>query len=350
MGKKLIVLGHGYDRNGNFDPGATGNGTSEHEWLNGVFLASLRKYADGHDIDFYTQNMFANRDANTVTGYDDIIELHLDAASAAAKGGHVIIYHKYSPDAMDHRLGNMIANHFGLRGGKMFHGRDNLYNLNTFAKRRLSYRLLELGFITNKENMDYFKKHYDVIARDLISAVVNQRIETDEGKGSSVEEKTPVPSTEQYTGIVEYMNRNNMDSSFANRAKLAAQYGIVGYKGTAEQNNALLRKLQTGAAVKPVKSIEQMAQEIIDNKHGNGHENRRRSLGISAAEYAKVRAEVNRRASGAPAAPRKTISQMADDIINNPKVPNGHAARQKWLGVDSATYEKVRARVNQLLR
>lgn len=43
------------------------------------------------------------------------------------------------------------------------------------------------------------------------------------------------------------------------------------------------------------KSISQMATEVIQGKHGNGHANRRKSLGISQAEYNKVRAEVNRR-------------------------------------------------------
>ncbi|WP_082394588.1 hypothetical protein [Halolactibacillus sp. JCM 19043] len=46
---------------------------------------------------------------------------------------------------------------------------------------------------------------------------------------------------------------------------------------------------------KPKKSIVQMADEVIAGKHGNGHENRRKSLGISASEYAKVRVEVNKR-------------------------------------------------------
>ena len=43
------------------------------------------------------------------------------------------------------------------------------------------------------------------------------------------------------------------------------------------------------------KSIGQMAAEVIAGKHGNGHANRRRSLGVNAATYARVRAEVNRR-------------------------------------------------------
>ena len=45
------------------------------------------------------------------------------------------------------------------------------------------------------------------------------------------------------------------------------------------------------------KSIGQMATEVIQGKHGTGHAHRQASLGIDAATYAKVRAEVNRRLS-----------------------------------------------------
>lgn len=46
------------------------------------------------------------------------------------------------------------------------------------------------------------------------------------------------------------------------------------------------------------KTFEQMVQEVIDGKHGNGHENRRKSLGVSKTEYEKIRAEVNKRLTG----------------------------------------------------
>lgn len=50
------------------------------------------------------------------------------------------------------------------------------------------------------------------------------------------------------------------------------------------------------AAPKAVgKSVSQMASEVIAGKHGNGHATRQRSLGIDSATYARVRAEVNRR-------------------------------------------------------
>lgn len=114
-----------------------------------------------------------------------------------------------------------------------------------------------------------------------------------------------------YTGnsIVDYLNSIGVDSSFTNRKKLAEKHGIKNYKGTAAQNLQLLRILRDGA--KPVgkvkktssksttttkkKTIAQMADEIIRGLHGNGHEQRRKSLGIDKATYEKVRAEVNRR-------------------------------------------------------
>ena len=93
------------------------------------------------------------------------------------------------------------------------------------------------------------------------------------------------------------------------------------------------------------KSISQMADEVIAGRHGSGHANRRNSLGISQSEYEKVRAEVNKRAGVVPKQ-SKSVSQMADEVIAN-KHGNGHANRQRSLGVDNATYQKVRAEVNR---
>lgn len=115
------------------------------------------------------------------------------------------------------------------------------------------------------------------------------------------------------------------------------------------------RRVSGGGASKPAaskpasKSIAAMAAEVVAGKHGNGHAARRKSLGVSAATYEKVRAEVNRRVSGggSKAAPAgKSISQMATEVIAG-KHGNGHATRRKSLGVNAATYAKVRAEVNR---
>lgn len=162
----------------------------------------------------------------------------------------------------------------------------------------------------------------------------------------------PKPATEE--SIVDWLNAKRRDSSYAARAKLAAQYGIRGYAGTAEQNTSLLAKLKGGApaskpAPKPAgKSIATMAAEVIAGDHGTGHNARRKSLGVNAGEYAKVRDEVNRRAGiKTPAKPKgKTVAQMAAEVIQG-KHGNGHTARQKSLGVSAATYAKVRTEVNR---
>lgn len=100
--------------------------------------------------------------------------------------------------------------------------------------------------------------------------------------------------------------------------------------------------------VKPRKSIVTMAQEVYAGKHGTGHSNRQKSLGIDNATYAKVRDRVNQLAGVKSKPASKTIDQMAREVVNG-KHGNGHAQRQKSLGIDAATYAKVRARVNQLI-
>lgn len=100
------------------------------------------------------------------------------------------------------------------------------------------------------------------------------------------------------------------------------------------------------------KTIATMAKEVLAGKHGNGHSTRQKSLGISNATYNKVKAEVNKRAGGGSTSKSNSpnINQLAKKIINSSNAPTGHYARQRWLGVNSVTYEKVRAEVNRLLK
>lgn len=70
-------------------------------------------------------------------------------------------------------------------------------------------------------------------------------------KTSSGQVVTSAVGTIGNVSLVDYMKQIGMDASFANRAKLAKQYGITNYEGTAAQNLALLAKLQ--ANEKPAK-------------------------------------------------------------------------------------------------
>lgn len=119
------------------------------------------------------------------------------------------------------------------------------------------------------------------------------------------------------------------------------------------------------------RTVEQAAREVIQGVHGNGHEQRRRSLGLSQADYDRVRAVVNALVAGRPlpadasrvlgaapapapqpapvAPPARTVAQMAAEVIAG-KHGNGHDQRRRSLGIDAATYALVRAEVNQRLR
>lgn len=57
---------------------------------------------------------------------------------------------------------------------------------------------------------------------------------------------TPTPAKSGYQGVsvADYLSSIGQDSSYANRAKLAAQKGISGYAGTATQNTQLLKTLR----------------------------------------------------------------------------------------------------------
>lgn len=160
----------------------------------------------------------------------------------------------------------------------------------------------------------------------------------------------PKPSGKSIAAMAQEVIAGKHGSGHENRRK---SLGIS--KSEYEKVRAEVNKrsgVSSTPKAKPKKSVSQMAQEVIAGKHGSGHANRRKSLGISQAEYEKVRAEVNKRAGGggsaAKSTPKKSVSQMATEVIQG-KHGSGHANRRKSLGISQAEYEKVRAEVNKRL-
>ena len=67
---------------------------------------------------------------------------------------------------------------------------------------------------------------------------------------------TPKIATRQTASITEWLTQQGRDASFSARAKLAKQYGITGYRGTASQNLQLLALLRdAGGTVKTHKIV-----------------------------------------------------------------------------------------------
>lgn len=184
--KVALVPGHGYA-----DPGAVGNGTNERDFIRKNIVPNVAKYlrTAGHDVYLYGgSNMSQDMYQDTAYGQrlgnkkdyglywlkrnqnpDVVVEFHLDAAGANASGGHVIISNKFNADTIDNGIQSVIKSNLGqIRGVSP---RNDLLNVNVSAELNVNYRLAELGFITNKNDMDYIKENTEKYCRDIAGAI-----------------------------------------------------------------------------------------------------------------------------------------------------------------------------------
>ncbi|NJE63173.1 N-acetylmuramoyl-L-alanine amidase, partial [Enterococcus durans] len=139
-----------------------------------------------NQIDFYNESldMFqqtkAGGGAYDVNGYDSVTELHLDGSeNPNAENGHVIINARFKADSNDLAIAKVIEKYVGLWGSSKptgVVGRSNLLNCNVFANRGISYRLVELGFITNKRDIDELTKNLDAIAKGIVEAITGESL------------------------------------------------------------------------------------------------------------------------------------------------------------------------------
>ena len=124
----------------------------------------------------YSENNIVNL-AKSYGSDTQVIECHYDASTnSAAKGGHVIVYSGFKADKLELALRDFIGSHLGLaypthKGDKGISGRNDLRNVNACANGGVNYRLIELGFCTNKSQADYMVNNTDKIARDFVMAV-----------------------------------------------------------------------------------------------------------------------------------------------------------------------------------
>lgn len=166
MAKLFVIAGHGAG-----DPGACGNGYQEAERVR--VLAQRIKELGGSNVmlgdvnrNYYADNGISNL---TISKDYQIIELHMDSAAASARGGHVIIYSKFSPDTYDKNLAAGISKILPGRAQTLV-GRSDLANPKRAANKGYGYRLMECGFISNAEDVAIFNANIDNIANMVLQA------------------------------------------------------------------------------------------------------------------------------------------------------------------------------------
>lgn len=167
MPKLFVIPGHGAG-----DPGAGGYGYSEAERVR--TLATIMKALAPDDVILsdFNRNYYADKGITTMVlpANTVILELHMDSSdSTSAKGGHVIIKEGYQPDQYDKKLAANISKLFPGRSQTIV-GRANLGNVNRAAARGFNYRLVEVCFISNRNDLDKFNSSLDEIARAILDA------------------------------------------------------------------------------------------------------------------------------------------------------------------------------------
>lgn len=199
MGELFIICGHG-----DGDPGATGNGYKEADLVR--VLAKRIKYFGGDMVtignmnkNWYKSNLVNNK--NIPKG-SLALELHLDWNAKSARGAHVIIDADFDADKYDEALAEYITGILPGRSQKIVK-RNNLANLNRAQIHNINYRLLECGFISNKEDMKIFNSKMDEIAKGILKCFDIKPIEP---KKDTKSDKL------YYVKVGAYANKENADA------------------------------------------------------------------------------------------------------------------------------------------
>lgn len=186
MTKLYVITGHGGG-----DSGAVGFGYQEQERVR--TLAKRMKELAPNDVtlgdmnrNYYEEKLILSLQLPKDTC---IIELHMDSfRDSSAKGGHVIIKDSYQPDKYDKALAENISKVFPGRANSIVKT-SNLRNVNHAAQRGFNYRLLEVCFISNQEDLSKFNNSIDEIAKAILSA-----FDIKIGSTSTPAPSTPAPS------------------------------------------------------------------------------------------------------------------------------------------------------------
>nr|DAK91725.1 MAG TPA: peptidoglycan hydrolase [Caudoviricetes sp.] len=166
--------------------------------------------------------------------------------------------------------------------------------------------------------------------------------------GSSV--SGVVPSKPAPVKSLDEVAKEVINGKWGNNPERKERLEASGYVYSAVQAkvNELLGSSSKPAPA-PRKSITEVAQAVMRGDYGNG-EDRKNRLQSEGYNYSEVQAEVNRlyHSGSVSSAPSKSIDTIAREVING-KWGNG-SSRKSRLEAAGYNYKEVQARVNALLK
>ena len=162
----LLIAGHGQG-----DPGAIGNGYKESD-LTREFATLLKEELEkrGKTVDLYpfSRNAVKSRDVENYKA-KQVLEIHFNSFSDPnSNGTETLIHDSYKPDKIDMKIKEVSAKYWRDRGIK---GRNNLYVMNRYKAMRVSFRLLEVCFISSAKDMEIYQNNKKQFAMDLAEGI-----------------------------------------------------------------------------------------------------------------------------------------------------------------------------------
>ena len=151
---------------------------------------------------------------------------------------------------------------------------------------------------------------------------------------------TTTPSTSK---ITEEVAKEVIAGKWGNGEERKQRLTVAGYNYSLIQ--AKVNELMGAKTTVPSKSIDELAQEVIQGKWGNG-EDRKNRLTSAGYDYSAVQAKVNELMGGVKST--KSVDQLACEVIQG-LWGNGQE-RKNRLTAAGYDYAAIQKRVNELLK
>ena len=275
----LVICGHGQGKTV-YDVGAVNRS------LNITEAQKVRELADdmkqhATNTHFITdRNVYDFKDIVSISkGYESVTELHFNSFNSQAYGTEVLIKDGFKPDKTDTALKNALEKYFKSRGFKYV---DWLYNANVMAKTGISYRLIEICFIDNNNDMAIFDKNKQAIARDLMEVIEERKI-TEKPTQKPKPTSTVKTQTAGTNGLgIEQLATNTVNGTYGNGDERKKKLGKL-YESVQIVINERYKVISAS------QSHRLLAKEVLKGNLGNGDE-RKKNLG---SYYSTVQSLIN---------------------------------------------------------
>ena len=265
--KNLIICGHGQGKTG-YDVGAVNRSLNITEAQKVRELASLMNQHATKTHFITDKNVYDFRDIASISkGYESVTELHFNSFNGKAQGIEVLIKEGFTPDNVDTALKNVLEKYFKSRGFKFV---DWLYNANVMANTGISYRLIEVCFIDNNNDMAIYEKNKNAIARELMEAIEGRKI-TETPKAQPKATTTAPKQTAGTTVDIEQLATNTVNGLYGNGEERKKKLGKL-YDSVQIVINERFKVISAS------ESHRLLAKEVLKGNLGNGDE-RKKNLG-----------------------------------------------------------------------